>query len=318
MSSRLISSSLLAVVLASLFISTAAAQQRRNPAAMQQPQLRPFSKDGALILTSQNTMQISAGGTDTIYVRLMPNTQVSVTGTAEQDYLKSGVTVEFQAEIDKAHTVKEKILRLCVVTATTDHPVGLFPPDFSIPDKKDKKGGKGDSADNDKPKPGGPDPGIADAPAKGRKSRAKKDADPFAADPLAGKQGKAQSSAPQFPGTFTVRGTIKSCKDGKITVAAGRSATIKAELASDVTIDVNMSDARVAQRDDKVKVSGVCNPANPNMVMAETIKIELANPLSGAKKRATRPERPTKTPAAHPPKAKKGAADSDDLLGGGK
>ena len=34
---------------------------------------------------------------------------MSVTGTAEQDYLKSGVTVEFVAEVDKTHTVKDKI-----------------------------------------------------------------------------------------------------------------------------------------------------------------------------------------------------------------
>ena len=44
------------------------------------------------------------------------------------------------------------------------------------------------------------------------------------------------------------------------------------------------------------------------------IAIELANPLSGTKKHAAH----AKTPAAHTGKAKKGAADADDLLGGGK
>ena len=102
------------------------------------------------------------------------------------------------------------------------------------------------------------------------------------------------------------------CKDGKITVSAGHGPTIKAELASDVMIDVDMADLHAVQPDDRVTVDGFASPALPNVVMAKSIKVELANPLSGAKKHASH----SKTPAAHAPKAKKGAAD-DDLLGTG-
>ena len=111
------------------------------------------------------------------------------------------------------------------------------------------------------------------------------------------------------------RGTIKMCKDGKITVAAGRGPTVKAEIASDVTIDVDMADLRAAQRDDRVTVNGKTTQARPNMVLAQSIKIELANPLSGAKKHATHS---TKTPAVRPTKAKKESSDADTLLGTGK
>ena len=51
------------------------------------------------------------------------------------------------------------------------------------------------------------------------------------------------------------------------------------------------------------------------MVLAQSIEVELANPLSGAKKHATRP---AKTPAARPAKTKKESSEADDLLGTGK
>jgi hypothetical protein len=288
MSLRVLSSGLVALGVALSIVSTAVAQgtqqqcaachagAARNP-AVQQPQIQPIKTGGALVATGQNQIQLSTGVNQTLLVMTGPNTQVSVAGTAEQDYLKSGVTVEFVAEVDKTHAVKEKIGHLLIVSPTTDRPIGLFPPESATPEKKGEKGEKSAKATEGKANPLTPGPGIGGAvPA------------------------KARSTAPQFPGTFTVRGTIKSSKSGEITVAAGR-ASIKAELANDATIDVDMDDVRIAQPGDKVTVSGFASKALPNVVMAEAIKIELANPLSGAKKPVTRP---AKTPAAG--KAKKG------------
>jgi hypothetical protein len=295
-----------------LMVAPVFAQPRPRGSMMQQQQAHSASKEGKLISTGQNQIQMSTDKNETCYVMVGPKTDVSVTGTAEQDYLKSGVMVEFVAEIDKTHTAKEKIIHLYIVSSASDRPAGLFPPDFSVPEKKGKKGDDGAAEPS---KPPAADPGFGDtAPAKGRKSRGKKDVDPFG-DVSPSKSARSQSSSPQFPGSFTVRGTIKMCKDGKITVAPGRGPTIKAEVAGDATIDVNMADIRVAQRDDLIKVTGMANPsARPNMptvLMAESVKIELAKPLSGAKKRTTRPERPNKAP-----KAKKDAGEPDDLLGG--
>ncbi len=288
-----------------LLASTALAQRNNNPAMQRMQNMQPIKTGGTLITATPSQLQISTNTNQTMYVIVMPNTQISVTGTAEQDYLKSGVTVEFVAEVAKGGAVKDKISHLVVVTPTTERPVGLYPPESAAPDKK------GD--ENAKPK--GADAGLGDAPpAKGRKSHGKKETDPLGGDASASKPGKGHGTAPQFPGTFSVRGTIKLCKNGAISVAAGHGPTIKGELASDVTIDVDMADLRAAQRDDKVTVSGKCSQARPNMVMAESITIELANPLSGTKKHAAH----AKTPAARAGKAKKGAADGDDLLGGGK
>jgi len=298
------SSRVVTLAIALLFVSTVRAQNLRNmnPAMQRMQTMQSIKTGGKLVSASQSQLQLSTNANQTINVTIGPDTEVSVTGTAEQDYLKSGVTIEFVAEIDKTHAVKEKIIKLTVVSLSTDRPAGLSPPEFSTTEKKGKNGDKADA----KPLP--PDPGTGDAgPAKGRN---KKEADPFGNKP-----GKAQGGAPQLPGTFTVRGTIKMCKEGKITVSAGRGPTIKAELANDATIDVDMADLHAVQRDDKVTVNGFTSQARPNMVLAKSISIELANPLTGAKKH---PTRPAKTPASHPAKAKKDSPDADAVLDAGK
>ena len=130
-----------------------------------------------------------------------------------------------------------------------------------------------------------PDPGIGPVTQpKGHKAGGKKDPDSLGDDPLTSKPSKGRTGVQKFPGTFTVRGTIKMCKDGKITVLPGRGPTIKAEVAADATIDVDTADFRIAQPDDRVTVEGLAKKGQPNMVLAKSIKIELANPLSGAKK----------------------------------
>ena len=282
MSLRVLSFGIVGLVLASLMVSTAHAQPPNFNRAMQQQQqqrMQPIRTVGTLVLAGQNQIQISTNTNQKILVMVGPTAEVSVTGTAEQDYLKSGVSVEFVAEVEKTRTVKEKISHLLVITLTTDQPAGLFPPESATPTKKGEKG------NGEKAKPFAPDAGIGDAaPTKG----GRKNANPLGNDMFADKPDKAQKKSPQFPGTFTVRGTIKMCKDGKITVLAGHGSTIKAELADDATIDVDLTDFRAAQRDDRVTVDGFASQARPDMVMAKSIKIELANPLSGGKERGRR------------------------------
>ena len=81
-----------------------------------------------LVQVGQGQLQLSTNMNQTIFVMVGPNTEVSVTGKAEPDYLKSGVNVEFVAEVDKTHTVKDKIIKMLIVTPTTERPAGLFAP----------------------------------------------------------------------------------------------------------------------------------------------------------------------------------------------
>ena len=290
MSRRVLYFGFVALSVALLTVSTALAQPNRN-AAMRQMQPQPIKTSGTLVSVDQNKglLQLSTNMNQPMYIRFADQTEISVSGKAEQDYLKPKVVVEFVAEVDAKHTVAEKISHLLVVSLTPDRPVGLLPPDSATHVRKADKGEKG-----------------------GRAAKPEPDkTNPFGADPLATKPAKGRSSAPQFPGTYTVRGTVMMCRDGKITVSAGRGPTIKAELASDVTIDVVMSDLHAVQRDDKVTVSGITSQAQPNMVMAKSITVELANPLTGVKKHAARPG---KTPAVPAGKVKKEPAAEADTL----
>ena len=128
-----------------LLVSTAQAQlpQNRNQAMQQQQllqRLQPVKTLGTLVAATADRLQLSNNQNQTIFVAIGPDTQVSVTGTAEQDYLKSGVTVEFLAEVAKGGTVKEKIDHLVIVSPTDDRPVGLFSPQSL--EKKEEKGAK--------------------------------------------------------------------------------------------------------------------------------------------------------------------------------
>jgi hypothetical protein len=283
--------------------------------AMKQQRPQRMRTQGTFISANQSQLQLTTNTNQVMTIGLVQSTEVSVTGTAEQSYLKSGVLVEFVAEVPKGGAVAEKISQLTVVSPDADRPPGLYPPD-TAPQKKSDPGDKGvgvpiRGAGANPAKAAAADPGIGDDPVKPAKGT-KKHAD--AGDLFGAAPAKSKSGVLKPPGTFAVRATVKSCKDGKIMLGAGHNTSIKAELASDVTIDVDMTELRVVQRDDKVTVDGIGTQAQPTYVAAKTIKVELANPLTGSKKR---PSKTAKTPASDR-KAKKPAGDAADLLGGGK
>ncbi len=250
-----------------------------------------------------------------IYVMIGQNTKVQVSGGADIDYLKAGVCVEFLAEVPKGGIVTEKLDKLSVFTPSTDRPLGLAAAELAArakKDEKDKEGGeKGPDA---KEKPLAPDPGL-DAPSpKARTGRAKPRADQFGSEAPAAKSGRG-AAALQPPGTFTVRGTVKSCTNGKLRVSPGRGPVITVDLAEGAEIDVDSTDIRLAQRDDKVSVTG---KAMQNRVMAESVTIELSSRLSSGKKRV--PHAPaaakslTTKPLTKPIRGKKDAGDMEPQM----
>ena len=112
MSLRVLSSGFLALGVALLIVSTGSSSVSARGTAIRRMQAQPIKTSGTLVSTAQNQIQLSTNTNQTIYVMVGPDTEVSVTGTAEQDYLKSGVVVEFVADVDKTHTVKEPDHRL--------------------------------------------------------------------------------------------------------------------------------------------------------------------------------------------------------------
>jgi hypothetical protein len=86
---------------------------------------------------------------------------------------------------------------------------------------------------------------------------------------------------------FFVRGTVRSVKDGKLTVSAGGK-QVAGELPDDANIKLESSDLKLAQQGDEVSVDGRLvsdyksegNNVVPGKVFGEKIDIKLSEPLS--------------------------------------
>ena len=220
-----------------------------------------------------------------------PETEVSVTGTAEQDYLKSGVTVEFVAEVDKTHTVKEKIVKLLIVSPTTERPVGLFAPEFATPSKSEKgeKGGEG-------VKPLPPDPGSATR-RRPRDEGGRQEGSRSVRRRSVGQQARQNTEQRPAVSRHVHRAGNDQDVQGRQDHRLGRPRPDDQGRIGQRRHDRRRHGRfRVAQPDDQVTVDGFASQAQPNMVMAKSIKIELANPLSGAKKHGRTPRPRPRTP----------------------
>lgn len=230
--------------------------RRGNPGMMKPLQSKTYK--GTLVSASGGQLQILVDSKP-LMVMMGQNTDVSVTGSAEPEYLRPNLEVEFVAEVAKGGVVKEKVDHLTLVTISTDRPSGLLPPETSK--------GKKDAKDEQPP------------------------AGAAVGDSTSGKTSRSHGTPP-LPGTYTVRGKLRMSRNGKISVAVVHGPLVKADLADGATIDVDLADIRVAQRDDAVTVKGT--EVRPRMVAAESVTIELAKPLTGKKK----PVRTAKTPPA--------------------
>ena len=162
--------------------------------------------------------------------------------------------MEFTAEVDKKHAVQEKLASLTVVTLTAQRVAGLFP--------------------------GGMD---AVSPA---------GADTFG--PVAGQKAERHKAAApiQLPATVVVRGEVKTFKAGRLVVNTGKG-IVKADLADNARIAVDLADISQARIGDTVTVQG--RPVQQGTVRADSVTIKAAAPLGGGGKK--KPQKVNKKPA---------------------
>ena len=194
-------------------------------------------------------------------VAFAPGATVHVTGTASADFLHSGLVVEFQAEIDNHGVAQAKVGELTVTASGKEKPLGLFPP-----------GGAGNDA-GDFGGQGGALGGNAGA---------------------AGKHGK--SGRRQSPRRRHV--PYRRRTDGpqrQISARAGHT-TVQFELADEPKIGIDMADFNLVRKGDKVSIKGMAPPNRPGVAVARDVKIELAEPLTGPKKKTARPEAKPRLP----------------------
>ncbi len=86
-------------------------------------------------------------------------------------------------------------------------------------------------------------------------------------------------------GPVLVAGRIKSLRKGKMTLLVGRQ-QVKVQLAEEPKIAIEVTDLRIVSPGDQIEVTGFGQTAQ--QLIARTIDIKLAKPLSGPKKKRRR------------------------------
>lgn len=115
------------------------------------------------------------------------------------------------------------------------------------------------------------------------------------------------------PVTYVVIGTIRSIKNKQLQILAGK--TIRAEVADDCKITIDVSNPGIAREGDEISVTGkllqepqkMGDSSLPGQVLGEKVEIALSKPLTApGKKKGAKPKTPRK---------KKGAASEAQLFG---
>jgi hypothetical protein len=257
--------------------NTRRAQQGRQP-AMAQP---PMDIDGAVEGISRGGILVLDKNNQSWQVAVPVTAKIQVTGGATTDYLQKGMIVEFKAEIDDQRAIKDKVEELKIVTLASGAKMGLFPPDSKA---GEDQGGFAASAD---------------ATGTATKKPAKRPA--ATAGKGAAKTGGIAAGSYRIVGRLIVR------PGGQYTVTTPRG-KLQLELSDKVAIGVNFADYTVAAKGDKISAKVVKMPprsGSPQAVtygVATEVKIELAEPLAGAKKKGMAAKSEAKHPAKHPKK----------------
>ncbi len=85
----------------------------------------PLNLAGNVEITGKGglKMKTAAGW---VVVQIARGTKVQFTGKATRDFLKTGVPVEFTAEVDEKHAVNNAVTQLTIVSLSADRGPGLF------------------------------------------------------------------------------------------------------------------------------------------------------------------------------------------------
>ncbi len=74
------------------------------------------SIDGNIEGLGSGGLKVKTESGQTVVVAVSPATKVQYTGKATVDFLRNGVAIEFTAEVDEKHVVKEAVTQLTIVS----------------------------------------------------------------------------------------------------------------------------------------------------------------------------------------------------------
>jgi len=143
---------LLAASVVLLVVTGAQAQQRRGGA---KPQMSPFAAQGTVQAVKFGAIQMLTNTNQTWIVFVDQKSKISVTGTAEADFLRPGLFVQFSVELDKRGKAQAPVSKLTIFTPTEQAQIGIWPVgSVPVPGAADNPFGAG--AANPQPRSKGP------------------------------------------------------------------------------------------------------------------------------------------------------------------
>ncbi len=236
------------------------AAQQQQQGAMPQGGAQQAEILGTVQGVAKNGIVVVDGNKQMWRVAIMPITKVHVTGTTTAASLRSGLIVEFTAEIDNRGAVQKKVEALTVTSLSKEKQVGVFPAAAADGDAGGFGANAGEDAAGKPAKHGGHTPG---------------------------KTGKTVSKT-QPAGSYRVVGKLIVGR-GAMSVQTGRG-MLPFELEDNAAIDVNVSDLSLVRIGTEVTVKAAVSPARPGMAQALEVQVKLPEPQAGPSK-----DRPAKS-----------------------
>ena len=226
-------------------------QQRRGGAGYggQQPNVprESLAASGVLKGARGNVLQMQTNEGEAWLIQMQPTRpwDVTFTGPAEASFVKPGMLVQFSTRLNKRGQAPEPITQLTVFTMKEGYQLGVL---------SDAAIGGG----------GGLSSGLFDDPepkAKEKPAKVKLDEDTV----------------------YRVAGQItKISRTGEMTINAGGT-SVRADLAEDAKVSIDVNDLAYARPGDKVEVRGWYIANNKGQGVGNQISVSAAEPLTGPK-----------------------------------
>jgi len=233
-------------------------QQRRGGQAQgpygQQPQQpniprENLSASGVLKGARGQVLQMQTDAGQNWVIQVQPNrpSDVTFTGAAEPAWVRPGMLVQFSSKLSKRGQADEPITQLTVFTMKEGYQLGVLS-DTAI------GGGEGASS------------GLFEEPMeKPKEKKAKVKVD--------------ENTVYRVAGQIT-----KISRTGEMTINAAGT-TVKAELAEDAKVSVDVNDLAYAMPGDKVEVRGWYVAGQTGQAVGNQVSVSAAQPLAGPKKK---------------------------------
>ncbi len=228
--------------------------QRRGP----KPKMARFAAQGAVQAVRPGAIQLLTNTNQTWIVFVDPKAKISVTGTAEPDFLKPGMFVQFSVELDKRGKARSPVGELTIFTPSEAAQIGIWPVDAVPEEGEDAQNGFGADAANPQP--------------------------------------RSKRSKGTLAGQYAVNGRITGIRKGAYTVSFGRG-TVQIKLTDEPQIKVDFADYSVAKKGDAITVTRGQRPPNMmGRAKATALEIVLSEPLTGPRKKKLARAKPAEEP----------------------